>query len=59
MSGKFTKKYKGINKYQAMKERINFWLNKHGKEKTIKIMFDQGIITENGMDKTKRKLGLT
>lgn len=58
-SGKFTKKYEGKNKYQAMKERIDFWLKKHGKNKTIKIMLDQGIITKNGMDKTKRRLGLS
>lgn len=43
-SGKFTKKYKNKNKYIAMQERIEFWLRKHGREKTKRIMQEQGIV---------------
>ena len=57
-SGIFTKKYKGISRYRAMTERVDHWIKKHGKKRTIEIMLEQGIITKSKLEKTKRHLGM-
>jgi hypothetical protein len=50
-SGKFTKKYAEKNKYNAIKEKVEFWANKHGRHRALYIMFEQGIITKSKLNK--------
>ena len=55
-SGKFTKKYAEKNKYNAIKEKVEFWANKHGKHRALHIMFEQGIITKSKFDKVIKSI---
>lgn len=53
-SGIFTKKYRGKAKHNAIKERIEHWSDKYDIKSALKIMLQQGIISESKYQKTLR-----